>query len=262
MKKRIYLSLFILTPLFNYAQLDILNEIDLRPKSFDFQVSGKASSNLLIAPSRQNTLPASGTEVFEEYHSLNGGVSAELILSPVIHENFFYTYRHEWSLGMGVGTSYHYQLWGNEFGIGKGGYYLTYHYKSRFMNIVGYTASASGDGVDETAHYSKYSGIRHQAFGVKLDIGDGSSIELAFLMEKFTTDQDREPWQGALVRWDNDDDGWGIETMLFWNHAAYGYYFTSVEPMEEYSPTGFFLNLKVSYRFGYRSNYGRVLDFL
>jgi|GEM_PF-3269737 len=256
MKKKIYLALFLLIPLFKYAQFDILS-----PKSFDYQISGKVSTNLITAPTRQNTLPASGSQEFEEYQSFNGGVSAELLFSPIIHENFFYSYRHEWSLGMGIGTSYHYQLWGNEFGIGKGGHYLTYHHKSRFMNIVGYTASAIDGGVDETAHYSRYSGIRHQAFGLKLDVGNGSSVELAFLMERFVTDvEQRDPWQGALIRWDDDNDGWGMETMFFWNHAAYGYYFTDAEPTEEYSPTGFLLNIKVNYKFGYRSNYAKVLD--
>lgn len=257
--KYFYLSLLFL-PSLGFAQSAFSPDIDLQAQAFEFEVAAKVNSNLLTAPTRQNTI-SSGEESFEEYNNFALGVGAELIFSPVVHENFYYTYRHEWNMGLGIGTSYHYQLRGSEFAVGTNGLFLTFHQKTRFMNIVGYNPVAENSGtVNETVHYSKYSGIRHQAIGIRFNLGYESTLELAFLMERFKLDEGREPWQGALIRWDAKDSDWGIETMLFWNHAAYGYVFTSSEPTEELNPTGFFFTLKLNYRFNYRSNYGRMLD--
>lgn len=260
MIRKYILAISLLAPVIGIAQFDPLNDIDLRPQAFGFHVAGKVSSNLLTAPTRQNTLSAE-ERTFEEYNNFAAGVGAELDLTPIQHENFFYTYRHEWSVGLGLGTSYHYQLYGSEFGLGLNGIFLTYHHKSRFLNIVGHNPVAENSStVSETVHYSKYSGIRHRAIGVKFDVGNGTELEVAYLMESFTTDQGRDPWQGALIRWEDVDQGWGLETMLFWNHAAYGYDFTNTTSTEEYSPTGFFFNLKATYKFSYRSNYGKAFN--
>lgn len=261
MIKKYILTIILFAPVFGFAQFDQLSDIDLRPRAFGFHVGGKVGSNILTAPTRQNTL-SSDAKTFEEYNNFAFGVGAELDLTPIQHENFFYTYRHEWNVGLGFGTSYHYQLYGSELGIGLNGIFLTYHHKSRFLNIVGYNPVAENSGtVNETIHYSKYSGIRHRAIGVKFNVGDGTDLEIAFLMESFKTDQGRDPWQGALIRWEDIDQGWGLETMLFWNHAAFGYDFTgSSASTEEYSPTGFFFNLKCTYKFSYRSNYGKAFN--
>lgn len=261
MIKKYIIAIILLAPAFSMAQFEQLNNINTSPRAFGFRLSGNISTNILSAPTRQNTF-ADGSETFEEYNNFAGGIGAELEFSPLEHENFFYNYSHEWNMGLGFGTSYHYQLYGSEFGVGLNGIFLTYHHKSRFLNVIGYNPVANNStSVDETIHYSKYSGIRHRAIGMKFDLGESSSLEFAYLMEEFTTDQDREPWQGALVRWDAKDKGWGLETMVFWNHAAYGYDYTNnTASSEEYSPTGFFFNFKVNYKFSYRSNYGRMFN--
>ncbi len=258
MKKTIYTHFLLLFPLVFFGQSNTSSNL---LKKTSLELSGRVSTNVLSVPTRQNTLEASGYETFEEYQSTSAGVSGEICFSPILHDNFFYTYRHEWSLGLGPGTSYYYQLGGSEMGLGFYGNYLTYHLKNRFVNVIGYRPRASNASeVKEEVHYSKYTDIRQHAFGLKFNAGHSSTLEFAFLMENFKEDENQEPWQGALFRWDRKDAGWGLETMVFWSHPAYGYYFTTEEPEGEYEPTGLFINVKLNYKFGYRNNYGDLLQ--
>lgn len=248
MMKKSIATLLLVLPFYS-IQAQFISSLSI--DDFDFSFAGQISTSYLTAPVLDNILE------FEDYRlepkqSHNAGVSFEVLLNVIEHENFSYRYSQEWSYGYGNLTSYHYRLRGHEFSVGLPHTQFVYQYKSRLLNIIGNPDNT----LDRTRHRASYQNIRRNVLGLKGIFEDGSSLLLGFAIENFS-DQEVDSWYGGLLRVE-DPSGWGFEAEVFWNHFSDGELFfdTSQYPIaEDLERTGWFVNVKLNYRFGYRGSY-------
>lgn len=249
MKKLITTGLLLILAQFNlHAQGD-----------FGYRLNFTAAMNGLAVPSRLNTINGSD-QSFEPMTAYTAGVVGRMAISPITSDYFFYTYRNEFSVGMGYRTTHHYQIWGHEVGLGYKTVFLTLRYQNRFLNSAGYFPDAqNANTVEEFTNYSKYQDITRTAIGLQIQLSQEDQMNFGYIMENAEFQYDGEPWQGAYISW-NAWNSWGVYLEGFWNHPAYGYTFVDQSAVPDDLPqTSFFVNLKLEYSIDIGNSYDHLL---
>jgi len=250
--------------LFKSLLLVLLGASTINAQTFDFDwrdleysLGGQISTSFLTAPSQEGSgigLDPTSPEVGQSYlQSNNLGIAVQWQIDPIQHDYISYRYSQEWSYGLGIGTSYSYQLRGHEISLGVPALHFVFHAKNRDLNVLGQT---SQDVSTTRRHQSNYTDISRLVFGLRTSLDYDGIIMLGFIQESFNNIE-ADPWSGVMFRLEYPE-AWGAEVVLFWAHPAQGRIFfdPSVVPQtEDLIENGLFLNVKLNYRIAYSGRY-------